>query len=142
MKYIASFFVLILIVQDVSGQYFGRNKPRYRSFNFKVTETPHFDIYHYFKNKEFVEDLSQDVELWYDYHSKALNHEIDIANPLIFYNNHAEFQQTNAISGSIGVGTGGVTEGLKNRVIMPVSFSNQQTHQVLGHELVLSLIHI
>ena len=136
MKYIASFFVLILIVQDVSGQYFGRNKPRYRSFNFKVTETPHFDIYHYFKNKEFVEDLSQDVELWYDYHSKALNHEIDIANPLIFYNNHAEFQQTNAISGSIGVGTGGVTEGLKNRVIMPVSFSNQQTHQVLGHELV------
>ncbi len=136
MKYIASFFVLILFVQDVSGQYFGRNKPRYRSFNFKVSETPHFDIYHYLKNKEVVRDLSNDVELWYDLHSKALNHEIEVANPLIFYNNHAEFQQTNAISGSVGVGTGGVTEGLKNRVIMPVSFSNQQTHQVLGHELV------
>jgi len=126
----------MLFVQDVSGQYFGRNKPRYRGFNFKVSETPHFDIYHYFKNKEVVEDLSKDVELWYDFHSKALNHEIELANPLIFYNNHAEFQQTNAISGSVGVGTGGVTEGLKNRVIMPVSFSNQQTHQVLGHELV------
>jgi hypothetical protein len=29
------------------------------------------------------------------------------------------FQQTNAISGEIGVGTGGVTEALRNRVVFP-----------------------
>ena len=40
---------------------------------------------------------------------------------MIFYNNHADFQQTNTIGGSIGVGTGGVTEAFKNRVIMPLS---------------------
>jgi len=136
MKYIASFMILIFCIGEVSAQYFGRNKPRYRNFKFNVSETPHFDIYHYFKNQDVVDDLSRDTELWYDYHSRALDHEIPFANPLIFYNNHAEFQQTNAISGGVGVGTGGVTEGLKNRVIMPVSFSNQQTHQVLGHELV------
>ena len=136
MKYIASFMILIFCIGDVSGQYFGRNKPRYRNFNFKVKETPHFDIYYYLKNADVINELSKDVELWYDYHSTALDHEIPFGNPLIFYNNHAEFQQTNAISGGIGVGTGGVTEGLKNRVIQPVSFSNQQTHQVLGHEIV------
>src|SRR5690606_35086326 len=54
----------------------------------------------------------------------------------LFYNNHADFQQTTAIHGMIGTGTGGVTEGLRNRVVMPFTFTNQQTHHVLGHELV------
>ena len=31
----------------VGAQYFGRNKVRYEPFDFKVLETPHFDIYHY-----------------------------------------------------------------------------------------------
>src|SRR5699024_8145083 len=56
-------------------------------------------------------------------------------NPIIFYNNHPEFQQTTAISGEIGVGTGGVTEAFKQRVVMPVMQINQQTRHVLGHEL-------
>jgi len=136
MRILTFVFLSILILPELSGQYFGRNKPRYRSFDFKVKETPHFDVHYYAKNQDMIQGLSEDLELWYDYHSEALKHEIPFLNPIIFYNNHAEFQQTNAISGGIGVGTGGVTEGFKNRVIMPVSFSNQQTHQVLGHELV------
>ena len=46
------------------------------------------------------------------------------------------FSKTNAISGSVGVGTGGVTEAFKNRVILPIAMTNQQTHHVVGHELV------
>ncbi|MEL6123482.1 MAG: hypothetical protein AAFR14_07150, partial [Bacteroidota bacterium] len=127
----------ILAIQDTAyGQYFGRNKPRYQSFDFKVLESPNFDIHYYTKNKDVLDFIANDTELWYDYHAEALDHQIPFANPIIFYNNHAEFQQTNAISGGIGVGTGGVTEGFKNRVVMPVTFSNQQTHQVLGHEIV------
>jgi len=136
MKYIASFMILIFCIGEVSAQYFGRNKPRYRNFDFKVKETPHFDIYHYLKNDEVITDLTKDVELWYDYFSKALEYEMPYAQPLLFYRNHPEFQQTNAVGGNIGVSTGGVTEFLKTRVVMPVSYSNQQTHQVLGHELV------
>ena len=136
MRIIASLFILLFSITNLSGQYFGKNKPRYRSFDFKLKETPHFDIHYYIKNKDVIQDLAEDTELWYDYHSQALDHELINLNPLIFYNNHAEFQQTNTISGGIGVGTGGVTEGLKNRVIMPVTFSNQQTHHVLGHEIV------
>ncbi len=136
MRKLIFLLAIVISVQDLSGQYFGRNKPRYQHFNFEVLETPRFDIYNYSLEPEILTFLAKDAELWYAYHSQTLDHDLTTLNPIIFYNNHAEFQQTNAISGGIGVGTGGVTEGLKNRVVMPVTFSNQQTHQVLGHELV------
>src|SRR5690606_26180632 len=50
--------------------------------------------------------------------------------------NHPEFQQTTTVQGEIGVGTGGVTEAFKTRVVMPVMQINHQTRHVLGHELV------
>ena len=57
-------------------------------------------------------------------------------NPIILYANSPDFQQTTAIDGEIGVGTGGVTEGMKNRVVMPITQLHQQTRHVIGHELV------
>lgn len=128
--------VSFLLVGQLNAQYFGQNKARYENFNFKIYNTPNFEIYHYLKNDSSIVDLSQQTEQWYRIHQAVLRDTFTKKNPLIFYNNHADFQQTNAISGNIGVGTGGVTEGLKNRVIMPLTHSNQQTHHVLGHELV------
>ena len=55
---------------------------------------------------------------------------------MIIYPNQGDFQQTTAISGEIGIGTGGVTEALKNRVVLPVTETWAQTEHVLGHELV------
>lgn len=131
--FILSFLLLATVVD---AQYFGRNKPRYKSFEFKVKETEHYEIYTYFKNQEVVDHLGQLSEMWYDFHKSVLEEDLVKKNPMIFYSNHAEFQMTNTISGGIGVGTGGVTEAFKNRVIMPVTFTNQQTNQVLGHEIV------
>ena len=48
----------------------------------------------------------------------------------------AHFRQTNAVEGLIGEGTGGVTEALKRRVVLPMSGSLADTDHVLGHELV------
>jgi Tol biopolymer transport system component len=127
------FFVAIV---TANAQYFGQNKPRYRSFDFDVKKTEHFDIYSYLDNPEMLKQLALQTEAWYRMHARIFRDTFDTNNPIIFYNNHADFQQTNAIQGSIGIGTGGVTEGLKNRVIMPLTFTNQQTNHVLGHELV------
>ena len=121
---------------DTKAQLFGQNKPRYRSFDFNVLETPHFSIHYYTKNKEVLTRMADWSEQWYDMHSEIMHDTFYEKSPLIFYNDHAEFQQTNAIFGEIGVGTGGVTEGLKNRVILPFTMINQQTQHVLGHELV------
>ncbi|MDB5262050.1 MAG: tolB protein precursor, partial [Adhaeribacter sp.] len=81
------------------GQYFGRNKAQYKNLNFEVLGTPHFEIYHYLKNKQVPNELGQASERWYNWHSKILGHRFKQQNPLIFYNHHADFQQTTVISG-------------------------------------------
>jgi hypothetical protein len=117
-------------------EYFGRNKPNYETFNFNVYNSPNFEAYFYLKNAERRQSLIAESEMWYRYHQFLLRDTIRQRNPIIFYNDHADFQQTNTISGGVGVGTGGVTEAFKNRVIMPIAVTNQGTYQVLGHELV------
>jgi Tol biopolymer transport system component len=117
-------------------QYFGRNKPRYQKQDFKVTNTPHFEIYEYLDNPEKKRELAEAAEMWYTMHQAVLHDTFTRLNPMVIYNDHAGFQQTNVIQGDISVGTGGVTEGLRNRVVFPIAPTNQQTHHVLGHELV------
>lgn len=120
----------------VKAQYFGQNKVRYKNVKFKVLQTPHFEIYYYLKNEKLVQKFAQDAETWYKMHQKIFRDTFQKKNPIILYNNHPDFQQTTALQGDIGIGTGGVTEALKNRVIMPVMELNSQTRHVLGHELV------
>lgn len=121
---------------NLQAQYFGRNKPNYERFDFKVLQSPHFELYHYLNNDAYIDHFVAQAEEWYTQHQHILQDTIRARNPFILYANHADFQQTNAIGGSIGVGTGGVTEAFKNRIIMPIAMSNQQTHHVLGHEMV------
>lgn len=121
---------------DLQAQYFGRNKPNYETFDFEVHESPHFRFFQYLGNDSLANALVRQSERWYLMHQQIFRDTFPDKNPIIFYNNHPDFQQSTVISGTISVGTGGVTEGLKNRVIMPVSELNGQTHHVLGHELV------
>ena len=135
------FLLLLIFLSAISinalyGQYFGRNKVRYQTFDFHVLETPHFLIYNYLDNESLKERLVDQSEMWYRLHREVLKDTIGFKNPLILYNNHADFQQTTVIGGLIGVGTGGVTEGMRNRVVMPLVESNAQNNHVLGHELV------
>lgn len=134
----ALFLMLLFsfLTTKTSAQYFGRNKVLYRNFDFRILQTPHFDIYNYLQNNAVKNRFAQLTEQWYNMHQSVLKDTFKQRNPLILYNNHAEFQQTRAIEGQIDVGTGGVTEALKNRVVMPFMESNAQTDHVLGHELV------
>ncbi|MBK7937253.1 MAG: PD40 domain-containing protein [Lewinellaceae bacterium] len=128
--------LFLLTAGALNAQYFGRNKPRYEKQDFKVTQTEHFEIYEYLNNPEKLKELAAAAELWYDMHQAALHDTLKQKNPLVIYSDHAGFQQTNVIQGDISVGTGGVTEGLRNRVVFPVAMTNQQTNHVLGHEMV------
>ena len=126
----------IFITNSSHAQYFGQNKVRYKTLDFKVYQTPHFELYYYLKNDSLVKRMAQESEIWYHLHQQLFHDKFKKKNPLIIYNNHPDFQQTTAIDGDISVGTGGVTEALKNRVVMPIMELNQQTRHVLGHELV------
>ncbi len=128
--------VIILTPEEICAQEFGRNKPGYKLFDYKVYETPNFEIYHYLKNDSLLDELARRAEEWYRLHQRVLKDTIEEKNPIIFYSNHSDFQETSAVSGTVSVGTGGVTEALKRRVILPVAATNAQTDHVLGHELV------
>lgn len=121
---------------DVLAQYFGRNKVAWEHFDFQIVRTEHFDLYHYAEAADTVDDVGRMAERWYARLSGLLDHEFDERKPIVLYADDTDFQQTNVISGAIGQGTGGVTEGFKNRVVMPITASYAETDHVLGHELV------
>ncbi len=134
--FLAAAAALFVTPDPASGQYFGRNKVQYDDFEFSTLRTEHFDIYFYPLAGEAVEDAARMSERWYERFARAFQHEFEKSKPVIFYADHPDFQQTNTLSGFISEGTGGVTESLKNRVIMPLTGSYWDTDHVLGHELV------
>ncbi|NIR46886.1 BamA/TamA family outer membrane protein [candidate division KSB1 bacterium] len=138
-KITTSFIILLAVLfftTGASAQYFGRNKVQYDDFDFKILKTKNFDIYFYPSETEAVKDVGPMMERWYTRFSSFFNHEIKFQQPLILYANHADFQQTNVIGGIISPATGGVTEGLKNRIVLPLTGVYASTDHVLGHELV------
>ena len=137
MKKIIIYLLIVGIgVLPVQAQYFGRNKPNYEKFDFNVKASPTFDIYSYLNNPTLLEGIASRAEEWSRLHQLIFKDTLQPNNPLIIYKNHPDFQQTNTISGRASIGTGGVTEAFKNRVIFPLSLTNAQNNHVLGHELV------
>ncbi|HEX2187074.1 MAG TPA: peptidase S9, partial [Chloroflexota bacterium] len=118
------------------AQYFGQHQVQYRTFDFRILRTPHFDVYFYPEEEEAVRDAARMAERWYARLSRILDYEFESRQPLILYAAHPHFQQTTALGGGVGEGTGGVTEAFKQRVILPFAASYEETDHVLGHELV------
>jgi Tol biopolymer transport system component len=127
---------LFLSALPVAAQeYFGRNKVQYETFSWKKMPAPHFDVYFYEEEETVARDAARMAERWYTRHSALLSHNFN-RFPLIFYADHPDFEQTNVIGGLLGESTGGVTEGLRTRVIMPFTGSYADNDHVLGHEIV------
>jgi dipeptidyl aminopeptidase/acylaminoacyl peptidase len=130
--------VAALFATSAFAQGFGRNKVQYENFEFRSFETPHFTFYYYPEAEQAVQDAARMAERWYQRHSRTYLNAFEGRKPIIFYANDADFQQTNVIQGQLGEGTGGVTESLKQRVVMPLTGNYADTDHVLGHELVHS----
>ena len=118
------------------SQYFGRNKVLWEEFQFEILDTEHFSIYYYPPADPAARDVARLSERWYERLSYVFDHQFEDRNPLIIYQDHADFQQTLTTSGLIGEGIGGFTESLQNRVVLPLTGVNTDDDHVLGHELV------
>ena len=117
------------------AQYFGRNKVQYEKFDFRINRTPHFDLYFYPAESLVTHDAGRMAERWYVRHSDMFRHTFD-RKSIVFYADQPDFQQTNVIGDALTEGTGGVTEGLRTRVVMPFTGIYADNDHVLGHELV------
>lgn len=130
----ALLLVAALVAPVAEAQYFGRNQVRYDNFRFRVLETEHFDLYHYDGMETVARDVGRMAERWYTRLSSILGHQFDERKTIILYADDADFRQTNIAQ--IGEGTQGVTEGLRQRVVLPMASTYAETDHVLGHELV------
>lgn len=122
----------------VSAQqdYFGQNKVQYRNFSWQILTTPHFEIYYYDGEEETARDAARMAERSYARLSRILRHRFSDPIPMILYASHTDFQQTNILGDFISEGTGGVTEFMKNRVLLPFTGSYAELEHVLTHEMV------
>lgn len=125
-----------LSVTPAHAQYFGRNKVRYKNLQFQVLKTEHFDIHYYPEAREGIDIAARLAERWHARLERLLDHQLRGRQPLVLYASHPDFQQNNVIQGELGEGTGGVTEPLQRRIVLPLSGPLADTDHVIGHELV------
>ena len=126
----------LVMARPAGAQYFGQNKVQYRSFPFKIIQTEHFEVYFYDEERAAALDAARMAERGYARLSRVLHHRFQARKPIILYASHTDFEQTNAIEGELGEGTGGVTEFFKHRMVLPFTGSYADLEHVLQHEMV------
>ncbi|MCC7416387.1 MAG: PD40 domain-containing protein [Acidobacteria bacterium] len=117
-------------------EYFGQNKVQYKTFDFQIMKTEHFDIYFYPAEREGAAIAARMAERWDARYQRLLSHTLRGRQPLLLYASQVDFQQTNAVPGQIGEGTGGVTESGRRLIVLPMGGPLGDTNHVIGHELV------
>jgi Tol biopolymer transport system component len=132
----AALGMLWLAAVPAEAQYFGRNNVQYDRFEFRVLQTPNFDIYYYEDKREAAHLAAQLAERWYARLSEALDHTFTRRQPIILYASHNHFAQTTILRHRIGEGVGGFMDHFAGRIVMPFAPGLGPTNHVLGHELV------
>ncbi len=131
----ATLAAMLALTTPVAAQYFGQNKVQYRTFEFKVIQTEHFEVYYYPQERPAALDAARMAERSYARLSRILHHQFQSRKPIILYASQADFQQTNVTDAS-GEGLGGVTEFFKHRMVLPFTGSYAELEHVLQHEMV------
>src|SRR6059058_3711322 len=133
---LAAAALVATLPRPAAAQYFGRNKVQYRKLDFQILKTEHFDIYYYPEEREGISVAARMAERWHARLERILEHRLRGRQPLVLYGSHPDFEQTNAIGGELSEGTGGVTEPLRRRIVLPLGGPLADTDHVIGHELV------
>ena len=126
----------VALSTTASAQYFGQNKVQYRSFNWQIIQTEHFDVYFYPVEREAALDVARIAERSYARLSRILHHNFIERKPILLYASYSEFQETNALGGeSPDEGTEGVTEFFKHRMVIPFTGDYEGMEHVIQHEM-------
>ena len=131
-------YIILIFIIPIYSQ-FGKNIVQYDSFDWHYIQSKYFDIYYYDTdiNAQYIANESEQA---YKVISNAIGWDLNNRVPIIIYNSHNDFQQTNVIDMYMPEGVGGVTELYKNRVVIPYDGSRKQFRDVLYHELVHAFI--
>ena len=133
---VACVFAVLLSASPAAAQYFGQNKVQYKQLDFQVLKTEHFDIYFYPEERKGIDIAAQLAERWHARLERFFDHTLRGRQPLVLYASHTDFEQNNIVPEATGEGTGGVTEPIRRRIVLPFGGPLRDTDHVIGHELV------
>ena len=119
---------------------YGKNKVQYKKFDWWYIQTSHFDIYFSEDGEYLATFTAAAAESAYTMISKNFRYQINNRIPIMVYNSHNDFQQTNVISEYLEEGIGGVTELFKNRMVIPFEGNYRMFRHVIHHELVHAVL--
>ena len=125
----------IAVPAGAQGGYFGQNHVQFRTFEWQVLKTEHFDIHYYPELLDAARLTGQMAERSYARLSRLLNHTFKERKPIIIFGSRAEFAQNNVL-GDLGEGTGGVTDALRQRNMFFFAGDLGEAEHVLTHEMV------
>ena len=120
---------------SAGAQTFGQNKIQYKVYEWRSIASDHFEVYFYTGLDSLamrVLDLAEKTNLVL---SVRMGHQLGRRVPIILYGSHNEFSQTNVTPELIDQNTGGFTEPLRNRVVLPFTGSYEDLRHVVVHEL-------
>ena len=118
------------------AQYFGQNKVQYRDHSWHTIKSDHFEVFFDAGSDSLAMRTLDLAEKTQSSFSVKFGHTLSKRIPIILYASHQEFAQTNVTSDLIDGSTGGFTEALRDRVVVPFSGSYEDFRHVLVHELV------
>lgn len=124
----------------VAGQtpfvpYFGKNLPRYVTFDWHIYTTDHFDIFFYPDLEPHLERIAGYAESAYQRISADLQHELPGRVPLVLYKTQSEFQLQNIAGGELPEGVLAFAEPERNRMVLPIDEPPDQLYRLITHEL-------
>ena len=124
----------VLLAGDAGAQ-FGRNKVIYEKFEWHVYRAPHFDVYYYPEEEQFLEQIVSFAESSYLHLSKALDHELKFRVPLICYRTHGDYEQTNIAPPWVTEGSLAFADPLEKRMVIALDQPPDFLYKVLDHEM-------
>ena len=130
------YIILIILFNFTLFAQFGKNIVQYDEFDWRFIQTEHFDIYYYTHTESQIDFVAFYAEEAYKKISNLIGWDLQERSSIIVYNSHIDFQQTNVISVYMREGIGGVTELMKNRMVIPFDGSHKDFKHVIYHELV------
>ncbi|HET7153571.1 MAG TPA: biopolymer transporter Tol, partial [Candidatus Kapabacteria bacterium] len=133
-------FVFLLLSAASAFAQFGKNKVQYKGFDWYYIQSDHLDIYFSQGGEYLANFAANEGEKALKSIENSLNYQIVTRIPIVIYNSHNDWQQTNVVGEYLEEGIGGVTEEFKNRVVVPFEGSYKLFRHVIHHEMTHAVI--
>lgn len=115
---------------------FGKNKVNLNSHDWQTIDGAHCRVYYHKPLRGMAERALRYAELLVLRYQRLLKHDLSQSVPIIIFPSHPDFEENNLSPGMIGEQTGGFTELLRCRIVLPAGGSWRQFTRVLAHEMV------